>query len=197
MECGGGGGTTVSSVALTNFTASTTVGTAAATVDTYSNLNIAQASSSVILTLPNPTVTTAGKTITVNNTGTVAFTMYDTVITTAESAIFVWNGTTWLSITGKGNVAGEILVAKAAADQSVASISDTTNLVIGTTVSTNAFSITNSGGGTYTLKAGKTYKLDGSLSFVTNGSTFDEDFQWYNITGSAYIGSAGSYQDFA
>lgn len=104
---GTGGGTSVSSTNLTNFTASSSVGTAALTVDAYTNLNIAQASSSVVLTLPNPTVTTAGKTITVNNTGTAAFEMYDVEVPSQGSAIFIWNGTFWSSIEGKGNVAAE------------------------------------------------------------------------------------------
>jgi hypothetical protein len=66
---GSGSGGSTSMTSLTNFTASSSIGTAALTVDTYGTINIAQASSSVVLTLPNPTITTAGKTITVFTKG--------------------------------------------------------------------------------------------------------------------------------
>jgi len=104
---GGTGGSSVSSVTLSNFASSAVVGTAAATVDVATNLNIPQTTTGISLTLPNPTVTTAGKIVTVNNTGSAAFTMYDVQIPAIGSSIFVWNGTLWSGIEGYGNVAAE------------------------------------------------------------------------------------------
>jgi len=42
--------------------------------------------------------------------------------------------------------------------------------------------------GRFTLAAGKTYKLSAMLQAVFSGSSGTATFQWYNVTGAAYIG---------
>lgn len=47
--------------------------------------------------------------------------------------------------------------------------------------------------GRYTLKAGKTYKLEFSAAWVTNGSTYSQ-FRWYNVTAGAYLGTVQHFE---
>jgi hypothetical protein len=111
---GGSGtsGSTNASATLGDFPTGGVVGTAAATVDTYNNINVAQTTTGQSLSLPNPTAvavgTTTGKVITVSNTGSASFLMYTTQISASSpSAQFVWNGTAWNPVGGTANVAGE------------------------------------------------------------------------------------------
>ena len=104
----GGGSSSASSVTLGDFATGGSVGTAVATVDTYTNLNIAQTTTLQTLTLPTPTVTTAGKMITVNNTGTANFTMYGSQVSAgSNTTAFVWNGTAWNALNAASNVSAE------------------------------------------------------------------------------------------
>jgi hypothetical protein len=102
------GGTTNASVTLADFPTGGVIGTAAATVDTANNANIVQTTSAQTLTLPSPTVTTAGKLVTINNTGTAIFTMYGSQIAPTGAGIFVWNGSAWNAVQANGsNLAAE------------------------------------------------------------------------------------------
>ncbi len=47
-------------------------------------------------------------------------------------------------------------------------------------------------GGVFTLGAGKTYYLQGTVDQVTSSSSFIFNYRWYDVTNSAYIGVAGS-----
>ena len=52
---------------LTNFTVSGAIGTAAATVDGKTTFNINQTTANITLSIPNPTDTTIGRIVYVNN----------------------------------------------------------------------------------------------------------------------------------
>lgn len=80
---------------LGNFTASGAIGTAATTVDIKTTFNINQATSNITLTLPNPTDTTAGRIVYVNNVGTTSFFFYGTQIIPGTSRTAIWNGSAW------------------------------------------------------------------------------------------------------
>ncbi len=73
------------------------IGTAAATVDIYTTFDINQTTASQTLTLPNPTTTTSGRMVYVNNVGSASFTMYGSVISAGKSNAFIWNGSTWVT----------------------------------------------------------------------------------------------------
>lgn len=82
-------------VSLADFAANGAVGTAAATVDMASTLHIAQATASIVLTLPAPTNAQGGRVLTVVNTGTVAVTVGGEVISAGKGQAFEWDGTVW------------------------------------------------------------------------------------------------------
>lgn len=88
------------------------------------------------------------------------------------------------------------LIAKASAAQVITSAASGSALVIDQTVSSFGSSISNDGGGVYTLSAG-TYSLDAFLALGTDGGEFNEDIGFYNITDGAFIGIMGNYRDFA
>lgn len=72
------------------------LGSADSTVDLYTTFNINQTTPNQTLSLPNPTDTTAGRVIYINNIGTVAFTMYGKTVGAGNGLItLVWNGTAW------------------------------------------------------------------------------------------------------
>ncbi|MDB5182188.1 MAG: exported protein of unknown function, partial [Candidatus Saccharibacteria bacterium] len=98
------GSTLNTAVALSNFTASAAIGTAAATVNVATAFTVNQTTASIILTLPSPTTTTAGRIVYVSNIGTASFTMYNVVVSPGTTATYLWNGTAWTSagIDGSG-----------------------------------------------------------------------------------------------
>lgn len=105
---GVGGG--YSSVTISDRSSGGDIGTAVATVDTYTNFNINQTTTLQTLTLPSPTATstTVGKIITVNNVGTANFTIGGiTVPAGSYGSAFVWNGTVWNPLNAASNVSAE------------------------------------------------------------------------------------------
>lgn len=83
-------------VDLPDFAASAAIGTAAATVDLYSTVAVAQATSDIVLTIPNPTETTAGRILAVLNTGTSQFKVGGVYVSPNTGASFIWSGATWI-----------------------------------------------------------------------------------------------------
>jgi len=83
-----------------DYTTGGSIGTAAATVDGNTIIKIAQTTAAQTLTLPSPTVTTAGKVILVVSDSTAGFTIGGTVLTahngTQAKAWFVWDGSAWV-----------------------------------------------------------------------------------------------------
>jgi len=90
------GSTLNTSTTLSDFTTSTTVGTAAATVDSHTTLNIPETHASLTLTLPNPTSATAGRVLYVLNTGSADFTMHGVTVFAGKSQLYIWNGSAWV-----------------------------------------------------------------------------------------------------
>jgi hypothetical protein len=95
-----GGSTAFGTLALTNFAANAAIGTAAATVDIYTAININQTTASITLTLPNPTTATAGRIVKISNVGTVAFTVGGVTIGASQATEFFWNGSAWVAEVG-------------------------------------------------------------------------------------------------
>lgn len=170
----GGSGASVNSVTLSNFTASTTVGAAAATVDVYTNINIPQTTLAIDLQLPAPTNTTPGKTITVNNTGNAAFTMYNVQIPAVGSSIFVWNGTLWTGIEGYGGVAAEY--------------GENNGITDGTTITTSLADIT---GSSFTLPSAGVWEVNYIVMAGPDTSTAGLTVSIYDNSGVQVASSTG------
>jgi hypothetical protein len=71
------------------------IGTASTTVDISTTFTVNQTTAGQTLTLPNPTVTTAGRVIYVLNTGGTTFNIGTVVFAIGSTAEYIWNGTTW------------------------------------------------------------------------------------------------------
>lgn len=99
------GSTLFGTLPLTDFSANGAIGTAAATVDIYTSINIPQTTAGVTLTIPSPSNTTAGRILKISNTGTTAFTAGPALIEIAQTVGYVWNGTAW-SLQTDGLVSG-------------------------------------------------------------------------------------------
>lgn len=83
-------------IALTNFTANGAIGTAPATVDVASTLNIPQTTAGITLTIPAPTIGVAGRMLLVNNTGNTNVTVGGKVIAPATGILYSWSGAAWI-----------------------------------------------------------------------------------------------------
>jgi hypothetical protein len=88
--------TLFSAVAIANLSSGGVIGTAGTTVDVATTFNVNQTTASQTLSLPNPTVTTAGRVVYVNNVGTASFTMHGVSIASGVYSSFVWNGSAWI-----------------------------------------------------------------------------------------------------
>lgn len=90
------GSTILRNVNLANFAANAVIGTAAATVDVASTINITQTTAGITLTLPNPTQTQAGRLLLVNNIGTQSVTVGGKSIAPATGILYSWSGAAWI-----------------------------------------------------------------------------------------------------
>lgn len=107
------GSTLFGTLTLTNFAANGAIGTAAATVDAYTSINISQSSAGIALTIPAPTNTSAGRILQVSNTGTSPVTVGPTTIGIAQTAEFVYNGAAWTGSTSGVTTVGATTTAQA------------------------------------------------------------------------------------
>jgi len=103
------------------------IGTAAATVDNYTSVNLKQTTAGQILSLPDPTNSTAGRIIQVNNTGTVSVTIGMITIDAKQTAEFVWNGSEWAIPTAVPQVIVGAKTFSAAPSAPSLKLSDNTN----------------------------------------------------------------------
>jgi hypothetical protein len=72
------------------------IGVANATVDVHSSFLIQQTTNAgQVITLPNPTDTTAGRVVFVTNTGTKSFVMYSQTVGPTQMIPLVWTGSAW------------------------------------------------------------------------------------------------------
>lgn len=81
---------------LGNFASGGVIGTAGATVGTFTCINIAQTTAGQTLTLPDPG-SLLSEVVYICNTGSTSFTMYGKTIGTSNFSTFVWSGSAWLS----------------------------------------------------------------------------------------------------
>jgi hypothetical protein len=87
--------------AISNLATGGAIGTALTTVDIYEKFNIAQTTASQTITLPNPSaVTTNRKIVYVENSGTVAFTIYGVQLAPSTHIALIFNGTAWVPASG-------------------------------------------------------------------------------------------------
>lgn len=86
---------------ITNRPTGGNIGTAATTVDIDASFNVNQTTAAQTITIPSPTVTTAGRTVFINNVGSTSFTMLGKVLPAGAGLIAMWNGTAW-SLVGFG-----------------------------------------------------------------------------------------------
>lgn len=99
------GSTILGSIALGDFAVSGDLGTAAATVDTYSGAVITQNTAGISLSLPYPTPfplpTTPGRIFQVSNsnTSTQAITVGGVTLAPGSSTLFRWDGGAWSTLT--------------------------------------------------------------------------------------------------
>jgi hypothetical protein len=185
----GGSSSSFSSLDIANDPDGGAIGTAAGTVDTYTNFNLNQTTTDQTMTIPSPTntTTTKGKIITINNVGTANFTIGGvTVPVGTYGSAFVWTGTTWSPLNAASNVAASYLRATRNSVQ-------TTSLAVGNPVifntTSNSFGndITlNTSTGIFTLKAGKTYRLTGSVNQNATGYSL---VQWRDLTNNTLFGN--------
>jgi hypothetical protein len=95
-------------VTLGNFAANAIIGTAAATVDIASTINISQTTAGITLTLPNPTYAQSGRLLKILNTGNVSVTVAGQVIASLRHHPFVWSGAAWIPLAAPTTVLGSI-----------------------------------------------------------------------------------------
>ena len=107
--------TTFNTLAVANLAAGGNIGTAAATVDQYSSFNLSQSTTGQTITLPNPTVASAGRVAYVNNIGTVSVKFFNQVLAPQSSMMAIWSGTQW-TLTGDGTPSGQGGTARKTAD---------------------------------------------------------------------------------
>jgi hypothetical protein len=88
-----------STLALSNFSSSGTIGSAFETVDHYSSFTINQTTSSITLSLPDPNDPTDGDDVTIRNIGTVEFQMYNIYVYPDSFEIHLsWKNGAWLPV---------------------------------------------------------------------------------------------------
>ena len=87
--------TTFGTLSVANLITGGNIGTAAATVDVNSSFNIAQSTSGQTITLPTPTVTSAGRMAYISNTGTASFVLLGQTISPGATFNAIYNGTAW------------------------------------------------------------------------------------------------------
>ena len=81
---------------ITNKPTGGNIETAANSVDIGSTFSINQTTAGQTLTIPSPTVTTAGRIIKISNIGTVSFKIANIVLAPSKFADFLWTGSAWI-----------------------------------------------------------------------------------------------------
>ena len=89
-----GGATLNSTLGISDLATGGNIGTAAATVDVYTNFTISQTTAGQTLTIPAPTSTTTGRLIYITNVGSAGYTIGGSIASPGTTMAFVWNDTT-------------------------------------------------------------------------------------------------------
>jgi hypothetical protein len=82
-------------IAISNLTVGGAIGTAVTTVDVCGSFNINQTTAGQTITIPVPTNSGAGLRVSINNIGTVGFTLLSVTINPGTFIYALWNGTSW------------------------------------------------------------------------------------------------------
>jgi len=187
-------GSSLAPLTIANLASGGVIGTAAATVDINNKFLINQSTDEQTITFPNPTNPTLGQSITVKANSVVGFSCYGEFIARGNSANFFWSGSSWCS---QASTASYMTGYNAP--------TYTTNVAAGDHIKFNA--VYNFGGdnilldtsttyttalnqdsiGRITLKAGKTYKLWGSLNNANATGVVYGAFRWVNADTGASI----------
>lgn len=117
-------------VTLANFTANGTVGTAAATVDIASELILQQTTANILLTLPNPTITQAGRLLLVGNAGAAPTSINGNVVASGKGIPFVWSGAAWIPLGASGGTSDDFWRSGAAASTMPDGATDLTESIV-------------------------------------------------------------------
>jgi len=83
-----------------NFSSGGVIGTAADSVDIYSSIDIDQTTNDQTLTLPVPSAG-VGRVVYINNTGTAAFTMYNSLVSPHTSTSYIYAPGGWQVVSGQ------------------------------------------------------------------------------------------------
>jgi TM2 domain-containing membrane protein YozV len=195
------GSTLLTGSTLSDFAVSGAIGTAAATVDTYTTFVIPQTTAGRTLSLPTPTTGTAGRLAYVLNTGSTPFTMHSVSIQAGKAQTYIYDGSAWTAtnIDGAGNgvtFIGTIDSQTKSADGAVISgngiylqTADGTNPgLVSTGIQTFAGNKTFSG--TVTATAGGSI-YGGTINLNAN-SNFDTNINTGTSTGAVAIGNSAA-----
>jgi hypothetical protein len=95
------GSTAFGTLAVTDHPTGGAIGTAAATVNSYTTFNITQNTVGQTLSLPTPAPATAGRIVKVSSVaGNAAFTIGGLTLSASQAADFFWNGAAWVPMVG-------------------------------------------------------------------------------------------------
>jgi len=127
-----------------NFSAGGVIGTATTSVDIYSSIDINQTTNGQTLTLPVPSAG-VGRVVYINNIGTAAFTMYNSLVSPDTSTSYIYAPTGWQVVSGQTpNNSGPII------ENQISNFGLTTTL-------------TNDPSFTFTIQANQTWYFSGTL----------------------------------
>jgi hypothetical protein len=116
-------------LAISNLASGGNIGTSAATtVDVTTTLNVTQTTAGQTLSLYSPTVTTAGRIVYVNNTGSTSFTMYNDTVAAGQGSAFEWNGSAWTILNNVNVGAGLTQSGNTVSSSAPTSVSNDTNI---------------------------------------------------------------------
>jgi hypothetical protein len=172
------GATVNSTLALTNFSSGGSIGTAAATVDLYTAISVAQTSSSQTLTLPNPTASTAyGRMLYLSNIGTASFTVLSTPLKAGATASFVWSntngGASWQYAGADGNSILNQSSSTQTADFLISGTGTANTFQASTFGSSNSVTLQASSGNDVTISPGAGGGGSGILNLAVNAATLN------------------------
>lgn len=171
-------------ISISNLSSGGVIGTAINTVDSCSVFIINQTASEQTLSLPSPSVTTAGRMVYVINSGTVSFTLAGTFLLPNSAMLLIYTGSTWVALNvNVGNIAPIVV--------------ETSNYTVALTDYTVVLGSGATGGATFTLpsspESGRTYR------FVNLSSayyiTFSAVIQTSNNTTTTTLGVGTSNLD--
>ncbi len=160
-------GSTLDSAKSLGNLATGPIGTAAATVDTYTSFVIPQTTASVSVTVPSPTDTTAGRIIFIANTGTVPMTVGGVTLSNGSSMELFWTGSGGAWTTTAVSTGVSIIGSFSGSSQvNGASISGNT-LTFGPADTTNPGMVST---GTQTFGGAKTIQVTSTGAFVVQST---------------------------